>query len=701
MNKAQEQGASRAASRSPAGVFSPGLVLFVGLGLAPMVAPAQEAPPPLPLPNLPPPSATQQQGLLPPQGFGTAPQIDSSQLVFEIPPVFQRPLGVDEGGRIFVREFVISGVIDDAEAGILKDEIDELIRQRFEDLNQLLSRLRIERQDQESVGPDGFTPEEREAIIDFMAEVVRDLAPDRQVAAYQAFVDQLRIQRLDRSQGLTIGQLQLVADEVTRYYRQKGFFLARAVIPAQEVVDGVVMIRVLEGRLGGVIAEGNDGYSDARIADPFEPHLGQLITVDKIEDSLLTLQDYPGLSAVGVFQPGRNVGTADILINVSSEDYFGFLVRGDNHGTRITGEQRLLAEASWYNPAGYADSLRLTLLQTYEPDNSLFGALKYELPLGNPRHRIGLEATRNTFDVANLSGAAVGNEVGGVSEIGSLFYLRNFVRTRDRKFSGKASLAVKNAETSSSGQAVTRIISSDEIAVLGLEGNYESINSESATITSAYVRLDGGLDGALGVPTVEEVIASGNAGRSGTDDEGNTVVAASDFIKLSAGYSWLKSLTVNQTLLFRVNGQYSEDLLTSVEEFSMGGPASVRAVPSSQFLTDSGAFASVEWGVRAPGFADKPAFANRNWGDVLRFTVFYDYAYGKYSEFAALSAGENDFVEAGGAGVGLDFGLPGVFRLNVQWARLTNGVEADASDVTNPRAILEDDQVWVDLTFEF
>lgn len=696
MRRARDSGAPGGAPRSLVDIS--GMLLVLTVAFVPFGVRAQDAPP-LPLPDLPPPTSSQ-PGLLPPQGFGTSPQLDPSQLVFEIPPVFQRPLGVEEGGRVFVKEFVITGVIDDSEAGILKAEIDELVRGRFEDLNQLLSRLRVERQEQENVGPDGFTPEEREAIIDFMADVVRDLAPDRQVAAYQAFVDQLRMQRLDRTQGLTIGQLQLVADEVTRYYREKGFFLARAVIPAQEVVDGVVIIRVLEGRLGGVISEGNESYSDSRLADSFEPYLGQLITVGRIEDALLTLQDYPGLSAVGVFQPGRDVGTADVLINVSSEDHLGFLVRGDNHGTRFTGEHRLLAEASWYNPLGFSDSLRLTALQTYEPDNSLFGALKYELPLGDPRHRVGFEATRNTFDVANLSDADAGNQVGGVSEIASVYYQRNFIRSRDRKVGGKMGLSHKSAET----QADNVVGSSDEIAVLGLEANYENINSQTATITSAYLRLDAGLDGALGVPTIDELLEPGRQpqpGRTGTDEFGNRVVAGSDFHKLSFGYSWLKSLTVNQTLLLRTNGQYSDDLLTSIEEFSIGGPTSVRAIPSSQFLTDSGAFVSAEWGVRAPGFADTPAFANRNWGDVLRFTLFYDYGYGLYADSAALGVDEEDYVEAGGAGIGVEFGLPGVFRFNVQWAELVNGVEADPTDVTNPRAILDEDQLWLDLTVEF
>lgn len=655
---------------------------------------AMGAPPPLPLPL--PSQAPQGQGTLPPEGFAVP---DPAELAFEIPPVFDRPLGVDEGGRVFVREFVVTGVIDDPDSGVLRAEIDERVRQRFEDLNQLLARLRLERQGQQEVGPDGFTAEERQAIVRFMADVVRDLSPDRQVEAYRGFVDQLRRQRLERTQGLTIGQLQLIADEITRYYREKGFFLARAVIPAQEVVDGVVLIRVLEGRLGDVKAQGNARYDEERIAAPFEPLLGELVTVERIEDALLTLHDYPGLEAVGVFQPGSEVGKADILVNVTGEDAFDFLVRADNFGTRFTGEHRLLAEATWNNPFGQADHLRFTALQTFEPENSLFGALRYELPMSNPRHRLGFEATRNTFDVANLSAADSGTEVGGVSQIASAFWRSNFHRTRASRFDGELSLARKTAETEDSGFVINR----DELAVLGLQLQHERINLSQASISSAFLRLDVGLDGALGVPDMDTLRRGVEPlpSRFGVDENGERIPAGSDFLKLAFGYSWLKSLTPSQTLMFRLHGQYSDDLLVSLEQFSIGGANSVRALPSSHYLTDSGVFASLEWGMRAPGFADKPAFANRNWGDVLRVTAFYDYGWGRYVDEAVLRTGESDRVHAGGAGVGVELGLPGLFRFNLQWARLLSGPEVQRGASADPGAVLDDDQLWLDFTIQF
>lgn len=662
------------------------IATFFCLAFSPVVSAAEE--PPLDLPPLP--DAATPGGSLPLPQMRAPQTVDPNQLVFEIPPVFQRPLGIEEGGRVFVREFLITGVIDDPDAGIIKSEIDRLVAARFEDLNDLLARLRVSRQNQDAVGPDGFTPEEREEIIDFMSDVVKDLSPDRRLQAYQGFVDQLRLQRLERNQGLTIGQLQLVADEVTRYYRDKGFFLARAVIPAQEVVDGVVVIRVLEGRLGDVRAEGNEDYSLERLQAPFEDVIGELVTVTAIEDSLLTLQSYPGLSAVGVFQPGDEVGTADLLVNVTAEESWDALLRADNHGTQFTGETRVLGDFDWNNPFGYGDLFQLTALQTFEPENSLFGGISYDAPLADPRMHVGLDLSRNNFEVANISTDFAGNEVAGVSTSASLYMTQDFLVSRATKVDARYELVRKSAETRT-GDVVT---GTDELAVLAGQLNYENINSESATITSAYARLSLGFDGVLGVPDEDELVSNENR----TSRQGIDGPVGSRFTKLNFGYSWLKSLTANQTLLLRTNGQYTEDLLTSLDQFVIGGPSTVRALPASQYLVDNAVFVSAEWGIRAPGFGDVPAFSNLKWGDVLRFTVFYDYGYGEYLEEDVVRGGET--VRAGGAGLGIEFGVPGTFRLNVQWARLTNGVEAQ-QDSTDPQAVEDDSQIWMDLTFQF
>ncbi len=47
---------------------------------------------------------------------------------------------------------------------------------------------------------------------------------------------------------VTFGELEQAAAKVTRYLRGKGYFLARAYIPQQEIVGGIVKINVIIGR---------------------------------------------------------------------------------------------------------------------------------------------------------------------------------------------------------------------------------------------------------------------------------------------------------------------------------------------------------------------------------------------------------------------------------------------------------------------
>ena len=119
-----------------------------------------------------------------------------------------------------------------------------------------------------------------------------------------------RAQKAEREAGMTVGEMQQIAAAVTQYYRSAGYVLAQAFIPAQEVVDGEVVIEVLEGNLGNVIVEGNERYSDELLAKPFEDLIDAPVTASGIETAILTVSDYPGLTAFGVFQPGtdRQVG---------------------------------------------------------------------------------------------------------------------------------------------------------------------------------------------------------------------------------------------------------------------------------------------------------------------------------------------------------------------------------------------------------
>src|SRR3546814_11444720 len=66
----------------------------------------------------------------------------------------------------------------------------------------------------------------------------------------QAELDALATDHIGRQ--VAFDDLQQIAQRVTDLYLRRGYYLAQAVLPVQEVVDGVVEISVVEGRLGQV-----------------------------------------------------------------------------------------------------------------------------------------------------------------------------------------------------------------------------------------------------------------------------------------------------------------------------------------------------------------------------------------------------------------------------------------------------------------
>ena len=60
-----------------------------------------------------------------------------------------------------------------------------------------------------------------------------------------------------RGRQLTLADLRQLAERVNALYQAKGIVTARAVIPPQDVSNGVVRVQLVEGRVGRVNIEGN------------------------------------------------------------------------------------------------------------------------------------------------------------------------------------------------------------------------------------------------------------------------------------------------------------------------------------------------------------------------------------------------------------------------------------------------------------
>jgi len=421
--------------------------------------------------------------------------------------------------------------------------------------------------------------------------------------------------RLTRPGGFTISELQEVTDEITKIYRSAGYILARAYIPEQEVTDGKVVIKILEGNLEKVTFQNNHDYSEKTLSKPFKELIDKPVNKDEVESALLVLSDYPGLKFNSVFSPGDTSGTAKLGINVDDEKKTEGAVWLDNYGTKYTGEYRFWVDAALNNPTGAADRLSTQLLTSFgdKSGNSDYYALSYQRPVFGFRNLFSIDANKNSFKVGGIFSDL---DLVGESTAMSTSLRRKFIRSKQMNVEGLVSLASKKSSTDISGATLGQ----DDLTVLGIGSSMDYRDSWSG-YTQGSLNYSQGLPGVLGAMNKD-----GNGTSSRTDANGAHV--GGDFKKINLYLSRWQSLNfepqlINQTLLVRMQAQSTNDMLVSMEQMSLGGPTSVRAYPSSEYMVDKGYFMSLEWIAKSREASKGMLFED------LQFSVFYDYAAGE------------------------------------------------------------------------
>ena len=114
-------------------------------------------------------------------------------------------------------------------------------------------------------------------------------------------------------QQVTLAEMYGVRDAITKYYREKGYILSRAIIPAQRLGKGKAdfKFRIIEGYINNVSIEG-DFKGDKDILDNY---LGKIRTSgplnsNQLERYLLLINDLAGTKANAVLRPSPGKGGA-------------------------------------------------------------------------------------------------------------------------------------------------------------------------------------------------------------------------------------------------------------------------------------------------------------------------------------------------------------------------------------------------------
>jgi hemolysin activation/secretion protein len=373
----------------------------------------------------------------------------------------------------------------------------------------------------------------------------------------------------------SLAQLTAAARRITAYYRSKGFAVARAYLPAQDITDGAITVAIIEGRIAGYKVNNQARISNERANAPFSQiREGDVIRSEQVDRGLLILQDTPGVSSSrATLQPGASVGTSELLIDLQAAPAYNGNATLDNHGSRYTGEYRAGGNFNLASPLGIGDQLSFSALSSGSGLN--FGRIAYQLPVGSDGLRIGAA----WFDVHYKLGKEFqALQAHGSASSTSVFASYPFIRSQMASLYGTLSQEAKRLDDRVDATATATTKKAD-VTSIGLSGRLQDAIAGGG-ITSAELTV------ALGQLAIHSPAALANDAASARTQ--------GRYTRTSWSLNRLQRLT-NATLVYAaINGQQASKNLDSSEKFSLGGPSGVRAYPLAEAGGDEGYKATLE-----------------------------------------------------------------------------------------------------------
>ena len=195
---------------------------------------------------------------------------------------------------------------------------------------------------------------------------------------------------------ITLKDLREMADRITNLYREKGYMTCGAVLPPQRIHDGVVEIRLIEGKTGKVTLTGNRFTRDDYIMNRIGLKPGEVANTEKLNRDLRWFQGTNDLQLRVVIKPGAEEGTTDYDIMAFEPKNQSVTLYVDNDGYETSGRWR---EGIFYNMKSltkHRDPLRAHFIRS---QGTKAGSLGYSFPISKKGMRLDLDYSANKTEV--------------------------------------------------------------------------------------------------------------------------------------------------------------------------------------------------------------------------------------------------------------------------------------------------------------
>jgi hemolysin activation/secretion protein len=454
---------------------------------------------------------------------------------------------------------------------------------------------------------------------------------------------------------LTSEDLEAVRQALTVYYIQRGYLNSGAVIPDQKVKDGVVELRIVEGRLTQIAVSGNERLNTDYLTDRLALGAGPPFNVNELQDRIQILLQGPFVERINAqIEPGDRPGEARLRAVVAETTPYRFSIGADTDLSPSLGEARGVLRGQLLSPLGLGDILTAEValaegLQDYTID--------YAIPLTARDLTFNVYYERTSSDVVEDPLSEL--DIQGDTSTLAFRVSQPVYRTGRDQLTLAAGLDLRESETSLLGRGFPF---SD-----GVEPDGKSRVTVLRFIQEWLSR------------SPDQVLAARSTFSLGLDAFDPTIngdgVPDGQFFAWLGQFQWARRLgeTDNQ-LVFRLQGQLTSDPLLPLEQFAVGGLWSVRGYPTNALVRDQGFATSLELRV--------PVLYREDGAPLLQVVPFVDAGGAWYKG----RNGTPDPTTIASAGLGLRFDPYKRIHAEVYW-----GKAFQKDDLDRPGDSIQDD----------
>ncbi|NKB18869.1 MAG: ShlB/FhaC/HecB family hemolysin secretion/activation protein [Pseudanabaena sp. CRU_2_10] len=378
---------------------------------------------------------------------------------------------------------------------------------------------------------------------------------------------------------LTLEEITKVADAITQLYLNNNYINSRAipVTPQPGSTDGVVVIRVIEGRIAEIDVQGTRRLNPSYVRSRIRLGAGIPLNTLKLEEQLKLLRLDPLFKNVEAsLRPTGKVGQSILIVRIEEANPISSSFSIDNYSPPSIGSERFGIELRDRNITGNGDELAGSWYRTLTGGSDVFD-FSYQIPINPMNGKIRLRFAPNRNEITQSPFDQFGIKAN--QDVYDISYRQPLMRSPREEFALSLGFTYQDGQTFLFDQLPTPF------------GIGPDINGVSRTsvfkFSQDYVRRD-----SQGAWYLQSQFSLGTGLFDATINK--------DPIPDARFFSWLgliqrvQQLNEDNLLLIQAELQLTPDSLLPSQQFVIGGGQSVRGYRQNARSGDNGFRVAIE-----------------------------------------------------------------------------------------------------------